>query len=94
MSCLIVGEVNAAGLKQSTLKAVTCASLIDEELDMLLVGANTDKALSDAKKIGALRKVYNCANEKVEQHGDLFYKLIHSIVTSNKDITHIVAAAS
>ena len=57
MSILILADHNGHSLKISTRQAVTAAKLLGDETHLLLVGANLDELIEEARQLSGVNKV-------------------------------------
>ena len=92
MSILVLAEHNNKELKTSTLSAITAASKIDENIDVIVVGSESDAVINKLKNVKLIKKIITVDHE---QYLNPIAELISPIVVSLADkYTHIIAPAS
>ena len=92
MSILVLAEHNNKELKTSTLSAITAASKIDENIDVIVVGSESDTVINKLKNVKLIKKIITVDHE---QYLNPIAELISPIVVSLADkYTHIIAPAS
>ena len=92
MSILVLAEHNNKELKSSTLSAITAASQIDENIEVLVIGSECDEVNNKLKNVKLVKKINVVDNSK---YINPIAELISPIIVSLADnYTHIIAPAS
>lgn len=94
MNILIIAEHDGNEIKNSTLSAITAASQITENIDLVLFSDGDQGLLKNAKKISIVKKVINFKNPKYKNQiaEDISYQLNDFI--SKNSFTHIMTPSS
>ena len=92
MSILVLAEHNNEELKSSTLSAITAASKIDENIEVIVIGSECDEVNNKLKNVKFVKKIIVVDNSK---YVNPIAELISPIIVSLADnYTHILAPAS
>ena len=92
MSILVLAEHNNEELKSSTLSAITAASKIDENVEVIVIGSECDEVNNKLKNVKFVKKIIVVDNSK---YVNPIAELISPIIVSLADnYTHILAPAS
>ena len=92
MSVLIIAEHDNNGLKGATLNALTAASLISDDVTMLVVGQGIDNAIEQAQCLDGLTKILKCDNPN---YSNAIAEDLSALVLSIVDgYSHILAPAT
>ena len=92
MRILILAEHNNKELKSSTLSAITAASEIDENIEVIVIGSDCDEVNNKLKNVKLVKKIISVDNSK---YVNPIAELISPIILSLSDnYTHIMAPAS
>ena len=92
MSVLVLAEHNNNELKTTTLNAITAASIIEKEIDIVVIGSSCDKVISYLQKIPNINKIISVDNEKyINPIAEFISPIILSLA---EKYSHIVAPAS
>ena len=92
MSILVLAEHNNKELKTSTLSAITAASKIDENIEVLVIGSECDEVNNKLKNVKLIKKIIVVDNP---QYANPIAEMISPIIVSLADkYTHIIAPAS
>ena len=92
MSVLVLAEHNNKELKSSTLSAITAASEIDENIEVIVIGSECDEVNNKLKNVKLLKNIIVVDDLK---YLNPIAELISPIIVSLADkYTHIIAPAS
>tara|TARA_B100001175_G_scaffold316773_1_gene331580 strand:- start:4767 stop:5696 length:930 start_codon:yes stop_codon:yes gene_type:complete len=92
MSVLIIAEHDNNGLKGATLNTLTAASLISDDVTMLVVGQGIDNAIEQAQCLDGLTKILKCDNPN---YSNAIAEDLSALVLSIVDgYSHILAPAT
>ena len=92
MGILILVEHNNKELKSSTLSAITAASEIDENIEVIVIGSDCDEVNNKLKNVKLVKKIISVDNFR---YANPIAELISPIILSLSDnYTHIMAPAS
>ena len=92
MSILVLAEHNNKELKTSTLSAITAASKIDENIEVIVIGSECDEVTNKLKNVKIIKKIIVVDDFK---YINPIAELISPIIVSVADnYTHIMAPAS
>ena len=92
MSILVLAEHNNKELKASTLSAITAASKIDENIEVIVIGSECDEVTNKLKNVKIVKKIIVVDDSK---YINPIAELISPIIVSLADqYTHIMAPAS
>ncbi|MDN0075291.1 FAD-binding protein [Crenobacter sp. SG2303] len=92
MAILVVAEHDNQQLKAATLNTVTAASLVGQDVDLLIAGAQCAEVARQAAQIRGVRKVLHCdAAHYADQTAENLAALILSVSAS---YSHLFAPAS
>ena len=104
MSVLLIAEHNNKEVKPFTLNAITAASLIDQDLHVLLIGSKADDVAKFLSEVPLVKKVLHIDHEIYEnyiaenytaailKHADKYSHIICSANTFGKNLMPRVAA--
>ena len=68
MSVLLIAEHNNKEVKPFTYNAITAASQIDENLDVLVIGSNADSVCKSLSEVQKVKKVIHVDNPTYENY--------------------------
>ena len=92
MSILVLAEHNNKELKTSTLSAITAASQIDDNIEVIVIGSECDEVNNKLKNVKLVKKIIVVDNS---EYINPIAELISPIIVSLADnYTHIIAPAS
>ena len=92
MSILVLAEHNNKELKASTLSAITAASKIDENIEVIVIGSKCDEVNNKLQNVKLVKKIIAVDNSKFAIP---IAEMISPILVSLADnYTHIIAPAS
>ena len=92
MSILILAEHNNQELKTSTLSAITAASKINENIEVILIGSQCEEVINKLKNVKLVKKIIVVDNPKyMYPIAELISPIIFSVA---ENYTHIIAPAS
>ena len=92
MSILVLAEHDNKNLKASTLSTITAASIIDENIEVLVIGSKCDEVTEKLKNVKIIKKIIVVDNPKyVNPIAELISPIIFSVADK---YTHILAPAS
>ena len=89
---LVVAEHNNEILKSSSLNTIKAASLIDEDIHVLVIGNNCDKVSKEVAEIPLVKKVLLAQSEVYEKQ--LVENVTPLIVKISVNYTHVLAPAT
>jgi electron transfer flavoprotein alpha subunit len=92
MSVLLIAEHNNLNLKVFTLNAITAASKIDQDINVLVAGNKCENVAKEASDIPLVKKVLHC--ESLAYENFLAENLAPLIVKLSESYTHIIASAN
>ena len=92
MSSLLIAEHNNKEIKSFTLNAITAASQIDNDLQVLLIGNNCGEVAKSLSEIPAVKKVLHVEAPYYENY--LAENFAPLIVKVSENYTHIVSSAN
>lgn len=92
MSILVIAEHNNVGLKADTYKTVHAASLLGQDIHVLVAGLQCQNAATEASTINGVTKVLHADNAAYAQQ--LAENVAALVVELGKNYSHIVAAAT
>ena len=94
MNILIIAEHDGNELKSSTLSAITAASQITENIDLVLFSNGDQELLNNAKKTSIVKKVLNFKNPKYKnQIAEDISSQLNDFLSKNS-FTHIMTPSS
>tara|TARA_B100000989_G_scaffold262358_1_gene213834 strand:+ start:11512 stop:12447 length:936 start_codon:yes stop_codon:yes gene_type:complete len=94
MNILIIAEHDGNELKSSTLSAITAASQITENIDLVLFSNGDQELLNNAKKTSIVKKVINFKNPKYKnQIAEDISSQLNDFLSKNS-FTHIMTPSS
>ncbi len=92
MKVLVLAEHNNNELKSATLNAITAASQIEKDIDILVVGSSCEGVIAKLKKIQNIKKIICVDDVKyLNPIAELISPIIHSLA---ENYSHIIAPAS
>ena len=92
MSVLVLAEHDNKEIKTSTLSAITAASKIDENIEIIVIGSECDEVISKLKSVKLLKKIIIVDDPKyINPIAELISPIIVSLA---ENYTHIIAPAS
>ena len=92
MSVLVLAEHDNKELKPSTLSAITAASKIHENIEIIVIGSECDEVINKLKNVNLIKKIIVVDDPK---YINPIAELISPIIISLADgYTHIMAPAS
>ena len=92
MNILVLAEHDNKELKTSTLSAITAASKINENIEVIVIGSGCDKVTDKLKNVKIVKKIIVIDDFKYENPiAELFSPIIISLADN---YTHIIAPAS
>ena len=92
MSILVLAEHNNSELKTSTLNAITAATHIGNDINVVIIGSAFDSVASKISNVPNVKKIITVDNEKyINPIAELIAPIIQSLA---KDYSHIIAPAS
>ena len=92
MSVLVLAEHDNKELKPSTLSAITAASKIHENIEIIVIGSECDEVINKLKNVNLIKKIIVVDDPK---YINPIAELISPIITSLADgYTHVMAPAS
>ena len=92
MRILVLAEHNNTELKTTTLNAITAASQLDQNIDVLVVGYSCENLITKMSNITNIKKIIFLDNEKYENPiAEFISPVINSLA---EKYTHIIAPAS
>ena len=89
---LVVAEHNNEILKSSSLNTIKAASLINEDIHVLVIGNNCDKVSKEVSEIPLVKKVLLAQSEVYEKQ--LVENVTPLIVKISVNYTHVLAPAT
>jgi len=92
MSVLLIAEHNNKELKPFTYNAITAASQIDENLDVLVIGSNADSVCKSLSEVQKVKKVIHVDNPTYENY--IAENFTPVIVKQAENYSHIVCSAN
>ena len=92
MSILLIAEHNNSNMKVFTLNAVTAASKIDQDINVLVAGNKCENVVKEVAAIPLVKKVLHCDSPNYENF--LAENLTPLIVKISDSHTHIMASAN
>jgi electron transfer flavoprotein alpha subunit len=92
MSILVIGEHNNKELKSSTLSGITAASVINDDIHVVVIGNNCEEVANRVATIDKVKKVLLLEDSKYEN--PIAEKISPVIVSLAKDYSHIVSPAT
>ncbi len=92
MSVLLIAEHNNKEVKPFTLNAITAASQIDQDLDVLVIGHNADEVAKSISQVSGVKKVIHADNEIYENY--LAENFTPVIIKQAENYTHIICSAN
>jgi electron transfer flavoprotein alpha subunit len=92
MSILVLAEHNNNELKSTTLNAITAASQIDQNIDVLVIGFQCENIGKKLSNVRLVKKIIVVDNSKyLNPIAEFISPIVHSLA---KDYSHIIAPAS
>jgi len=92
MAALLIAEHNNSNLKVYTLNAITAASKIDKEVDVLVAGNKCENVVKEVAKVSLVRKVLH--SESPDYENFLAENLSPLIVKLADKYTYIISSAN
>ncbi len=92
MSVLLIAEHNNKEVKPFTYNAITAASQIDENLDVLVIGSNADSVCKSLSEVQKVKKVIHVDNPTYENY--IAENFTPVIVKQAENYSHIVCSAN
>ena len=92
MSVLLIAEHDNKEVKPFTLNAITAASQIDQDLDVLVIGKDLDVVSKSISEIPNVKKVIQVDNEIYENY--LAENFTPVIIKQSENYSHIVCSAN
>ena len=92
MSVLIIAEHDNNGLKGATLNTLTAASLISDDVTMLVAGHGIDTAIEQAQSLDGLSKILKC--DSANYTNAIAEDLSALVLSIAGGFSHILAPAS
>jgi electron transfer flavoprotein alpha subunit len=92
MSVLLIAEHNNLNLKVFTLNAITAASKIDQDINVLVAGNKCENVAKEVGDIPLVKKVLHCESPAYENF--LAENLAPLIVKLSESYSHIIASAN
>lgn len=92
MSILVIAEHNNSGLKADTYKTVQAASLLGQDIHVLIAGLQCEKAASEASLMKGVTKVLHADHAAYAQQ--LAENVAALVVDLGQSYSHILAAAT
>ena len=92
MKILVLAEHDNKDLKASTLSAITAASKIDENIEVIVIGSQCDEVINKLKKVKIIKKIIVVDDSKyINPIAEFISPIIISIANN---YTHILSPAS
>ena len=92
MSILVIAEHDNSELKSATLNAVTAANAINDSIDVLVAGSNSDDVANAVAHVSGVAKVIHANNECYENQ--LAESVAPLVAELGKNYSHILAPAT
>ena len=92
MSILVIGEHNNKELKSSTLNSITAASVINDDIHVVVIGNNCEEMANRVATTDKVKKVLLLEDSKYEN--PIAEKISPVITSLAKDYSHIVSPAT
>jgi electron transfer flavoprotein alpha subunit len=92
MSILVIGEHNNKELKSSTLNSITAASVINDDIHVVVIGNNCEEVANRVATTDKVKKVLLLDDSKYEN--PIAEKISPVITSLTKDYSHIVSSAT
>ncbi len=92
MSILVIGEHNNKELKSSTLSGITAASVINDDIHVVVIGNNCEEVANRVATTDKVKKVLLLEDSKYEN--PIAEKISPVITSLAKDYSHIVSPAT
>jgi len=92
MSILVIGEHNNKELKSSTLNSITAASVINDDIHVVVIGNNCEEVANRVATTDKVKKVLLLEDSKYEN--PIAEKISPVITSLAKDYSHIVSPAT
>ena len=92
MSILVIGEHNNKELKSSTLSGITAASVINDDIHVVVIGNNCEEMANRVATTDKVKKVLLLEDSKYEN--PIAEKISPVITSLAKDYSHIVSPAT
>ena len=92
MSVLLIAEHNNKEVKPFTYNAISAASLINEDVHVLVIGSNSDDVAKSISQVPNVKKVIHVNNSIYENYLAENYTLV--AVTLSSNYSHIVCSAN
>ena len=92
MSILVIAEHDNSELKSATLNAVTAANAINDSIDVLVAGSNSDDVANAVAQVSGVAKVIHANNECYENQ--LAESVAPLVAELGKNYSHILAPAT
>ena len=89
---LVIAEHDNESLKGFTLNTIQASSQIEKDINLLVIGNNTDNVAKEASTIPLIKKVLHCKSEIYEKH--LAENIAPLIVGLADQYSHIIAPAT
>ena len=92
MAVLVIAEHDNSNLTSSTLKTITAAKKLSDDIHLIILGINIEELANKSKVVHLLSKVITCDNEKLKNFlPELSAPLISNLA---ENYSHILAPAS
>ena len=92
MSVLVLAEHNNKDIKSSTLSTISAASLIDQEIHVLVIGFQCEELAKKISKCEKVSKVYHVDNEKLKN--PIAENIEPVVLSIANNYSHIMAPAT
>ena len=92
MSILVIAEHDNTSLKPSTLNTIAAANLINNEVDLAIIGSNCSELSNHASKVESINKVLVCDSEHLDSQ--LAEEVSGVVVSLADNYSHILAPAT